>query len=102
MVDREWASPRCAEAAVPVRKGERAAVVPARMMLLPLYCPWQLIDLVSCHVDLDAIADAVELVIGDCNHVTAEAEKSTDFDSDGDFAPRSGHHTMDGAKIGPV
>jgi len=50
-----------------------------RLLLLRL---WQFIDLVRCNVDLNGVANAVELIIEDGNHVGAETEKATDFDCD--------------------
>jgi hypothetical protein len=39
---------------------------------------WQFMDLVRCHVDLHSVADAIELPIGNDNHVSAETKKATD------------------------
>src|SRR5262245_14351825 len=64
---------------------------------------WQLMDLVSCHVDLHSVADAIEFPIGNNNHVAAETEKATDLDPDrGDFPAGRHCHTVNGAKVGPI
>ena len=75
--------------------GRRSGRRLARRLLLLLRL-WQFVDLVRCHVDLNSVADAVELIIGDANHVGAETEKATDFDSDGDFAAGPGHYAVHG------
>src|SRR5262245_60068956 len=64
---------------------------------------WQLMDLIRCHVDLHVVADAVELPIGNNDHVTAKTEKATNLDSDrGDFPAGRHRHTVDGPKVGPI
>ena len=68
-------------------------------------CPlllWQFIEFVGCHIHLNGIADVVELIIGDRDHVAIQTENATDFDRDGDFAAESGQHAMDRAKVASV
>src|SRR5262249_5856311 len=63
---------------------------------------WQFIDLIRCHVHLNSVAEAVELPIGDGNHVAAETEKATNLDSDGGLAAGLCHYALNSSKIGPV
>src|SRR6516225_6970538 len=63
----------------------------------------QIMDLVRCHVDLHGVADAVELPVGNDDHVAAETEEATDFDSDrGDFPAALHCHAVNGSKVGPI
>jgi hypothetical protein len=64
--------------------------------------PWQFIEFVRCHIHLNGIADVVEFIIGDRDHVAIQTENATDFDRDGDFAARSGQHAMNRAKAASV
>ena len=63
---------------------------------------WQFIEFVGCHIHLNGIADVVELIIGDRDHVAIQTENATDFDRDGDFAAESGQHAMDRTKVASV
>src|SRR5215467_5580162 len=62
---------------------------------------WQLMDLVSCHIDLHSVADAIEFPIGNNDHVAAETEKATDLEPDRRDFPAGRHcYTVNGAKVG--
>src|SRR5215475_6190577 len=70
--------------------------------LLLVLCGREVIHRVRCHVDLNGIADAVELVIGDRNNVATEAQETADLKPDGGLAARQHDYALNFAKVGPV
>src|SRR5262249_13759327 len=70
--------------------------------LLLVVCRRELSPRFQCHVDLNGGADAVELVIGDCNNVATEAQETADLKPDGGLAARQHDYALNFAKVGPV
>ena len=58
----------------------------------------QVIDLVRCHVDLNGIADAVELPIGNLDEVAADPKKASNFHTDTDLSAGP-LDALNGAKV---
>src|SRR5262245_30103473 len=59
-------------------------------------------NFVRCHVDLNRVADAVELPIREGDHVAAETEKAAYLHPDGGLAARVRDYAVNRAKVGPI